>query len=255
MNKKIHNVLKNQAYIGCSGFSERLWKGFFYPEELPAKEYLEYYSRQLKCVEINSTFYRKPTLKTLENWYIKTPDDFRFFIKIPKAISHIQRLKDTEADTEEFCAHIAAGLKEKLAGFLFQLPPSFHYTEENLQRVLSTVGRQYQNVVEFRHRDWWNAEVLAKLKQENIIFSGVSFPKDIPDEVIMNNDGVLYYRLHGTPVLFKSEYSEEFLKDLAQKIEKFKGEKFIFFNNTFGTAGIKNALFLNKILQKKTYEP
>lgn len=241
--------MKNKTHIGCSGFSERLWKGFFYPEDLPSKEYLDYYSQYLNSVEINSTFYRKPTLKTLENWYQKTPEDFKLFIKIPKNISHIHRLKDTKTETEEFCAHISSGLKEKLAGFLFQLPPSFHFNDENLHRVLETVDKNFLNVVEFRNKDWWNNEVLETLQKEKIVFTGVSFPKDIPDDVMVNNDEVLYYRLHGVPVLFKSEYSEEFLDDLKQKIEKFKGEKYVFFNNTFGTAGIKNALELQKIMK------
>lgn len=243
--------MNTETYIGCSGFSERLWKGFFYPENLPSKEYLNFYSQKLNTVEINSTFYRKPTLKTLENWHAQTPDGFKFFIKIPKNISHIQRLKDTKGGTEAFCTHILSGLKEKLAGFLFQLPPSFHYSEEHLQRLLETVDPAFLNVVEFRHKDWWNAEVLDILKQHNIVFSGVSFPKDIPDEVMVNSEETLYYRLHGVPVLFKSEYSEEFLRNLAVKIQNLKGEKFVFFNNTFGISGIKNALFLREIIKEK----
>ena len=73
--------MENKIFIGCSGFSERSWKGFFYPEELLSKDYLNYYSKHLNAVEINSTFYRKPTLKTLEKWYNETEDDFKFFIK------------------------------------------------------------------------------------------------------------------------------------------------------------------------------
>ena len=98
--------MKNRHFIGCSGFSERLWKGFFYPEELPAKEYLSFYSKHLNAVEINSTFYRKPTLKTLQKWFDETDHQFKFFIKIPKTISHIKRLSETEIETKDFCNHI-----------------------------------------------------------------------------------------------------------------------------------------------------
>lgn len=239
--------MKNKPFIGCSGFSERLWKGFFYPEDLPSKDYLTYYSKHLKSVEINSTFYRKPTQKTLENWFQRAPEDFKFFIKIPKTITHIQKLGNTKDLVEEFCSHISAGLKEKLAGFLFQLPPSYTYTEENLQKLIETVLPQYTNVVEFRHKSWWNEEVLQILKKNDLIFSGVSIPKDIPEEVIINSEKILYYRLHGVPVMFKSEYSEEFLESLAKKIKNFEGSSYIYFNNTFGTSGIKNALYLNEI--------
>lgn len=241
--------MKNKVLIGCSGFNERWWKGFFYPEELPSKEYLSYYSKHLTAVEINSTFYRKPTLKTLEKWHVETEEDFKFFIKIPKLITHSKKLNETEFETKVFCEHISSGLNEKLAGFLFQLPPSFHYNEENLEQVLDTVDENYLNVVEFRHQSWWIPEVFDLLKTKNIIFSGVSIPKDIPDDFIINNEKFSYYRLHGRPEMFKSEYSEPELQNLASSIQKFKGKSFVFFNNTYGIAGIKNALYLNKILK------
>lgn len=241
--------MKNKVYIGCSGFTERIWKGFFYPEELPSKEYLNYYSKHLNVVEINSTFYRKPTLKTLEKWFNESEVDFQFFIKIPKNITHLKKLNETQNDTKEFCEHISAGLKKKLAGFLFQLPPSFQFSEENLKKVLHTIDENYLNVVEFRHQSWWNPEVLETFKKKNIIFSGVSIPKDIPDDFIMNNQKTSYYRLHGKPEMFKSEYSEHELKKLATEVQKFKGFSYVLFNNTYGTAGIKNALYLRKILK------
>lgn len=236
--------MKSKIYIGCSGFSERSWKGFFYPEELPYRKYLSFYSKHLNAVEINSTFYRKPTLKTLDKWFNETEVDFRFFVKIPKNITHLKKLNETEIDTAEFCHHISSGLKGKLAGFLFQLPPSFQFSEENLEKILKTVNPDYLNVVEFRHNSWWIPEVFAALKTKNIVLSGVSIPKEIPDEFIINNDEFAYYRLHGVPQMFKSEYSEKELVDLADKIKNFNGTSYIFFNNTYGTAGIKNALNL-----------
>ncbi|WP_332030898.1 DUF72 domain-containing protein, partial [Kaistella sp.] len=204
---------------------------------------------QFNPVEINSTFYRRPRPQTLQNWYERTGEDFKFFIKIPKTITHIKRLKDTTAETGDFCNHIHSGIKEKLAGFLFQLPPTFHFSEEHLEKVIETVDPEFLNVVEFRHKSWWNEEVFKTLKEKNIVFSGVSFPKDIPYEFITNSNKFAYYRLHGVPVLFKSEYSEEELMSLADEIKKAKETVFVFFNNTWGTAALKNALFLKKLLE------
>ncbi|WP_312818041.1 DUF72 domain-containing protein [Kaistella carnis] len=242
--------MKNKRYIGCSGFAQGYWKGFFYPEDLPSKDYLAFYSEHLSAVEINSTFYRKPMVKTLAKWYDSTGTEFRFFIKIPKAITHLKKLTEVKQEVSLFCEYISGGLEEKLAGFLFQLPPSFQFTPENLEKVLNAGDRNYMNVFEFRHESWWNSEVQEALKKNAIIFAGVSFPKNIPDDVVINNDNTLYYRLHGVPQLFKSEYSESELEDLAKKIENFKGTSYLFFNNTFGVAGIKNALFLDKALNK-----
>ena len=241
--------MKNKIYIGCSGFSNRDWKGFFFPEELPPKEQLNFYSTQFNTVEINSTFYRRPRAQTLENWCQRTDEDFKFFIKIPKTITHIKRLKETAAETADFCKHIHHGIQEKLAGFLFQMPPSFHYSEEHLEQLIKTVDFRFLNVVEFRHKSWWTEEIFETLKKKNIVFSGVSFPKDIPDDFIINNSKSVYYRLHGVPVLFKSEYSVEELEKLAMEIKKAKQDVFIFFNNTWGTAALKNALYLKKILE------
>jgi len=242
-------MIKESLYIGCSGFYNNDWKGSLYPKEAQSKDFLTLYSREFNSVEINSTFYRKPTAKTLLRWHEETPDDFKFFIKIPKAISHEKRLENCKEEITEFCGHIHSHLKEKLAGFLYQLPPSFKNTEENLERVLSNMDFNFLNVVEFRHESWWRSEIFEVLQQNNIVFSGVSFPGNLPEEVIINHSEILYYRLHGKPVLYKSEYSEEFIDALAEKISASHKKTFIFFNNTWGTAAIKNALYLKSILK------
>ena len=239
----------NKIFIGCSGFSNRDWKGLLYPEDTAAKDYLKVYSQKFNAVEINSTFYRRPMAKTLENWYNLSAEDFNFFIKIPKTITHIKKLQNTKEEVQIFCDHISEGLKEKLSGFLFQMPPSFHYSVAHLEQLCESVDSRYHNVVEFRHNSWWREEVFKILHDNNIVFSGVSIPKDIPEEVINNNDSTLYYRLHGKPVMFKSAYSEEFLMQLAEDIKKCNITAYILFNNTWGDAAIKNALFLKSLLK------
>ena len=237
--------------IGCSGFAERLWKGVFYPEDLSSKDYLHFYSRQISAVEINATFYRKPQVKTLMKWYQDTPENFEFFIKMPKAFTHIAKLEQVHQQAAEFCDYIAEHLTDKLAGFLWQLPPSFHYHAENVDKIFAAVKPDYLNVIEFRHRSWWDAQAWQVLAQQQIVFSGVSIPKDIPDDVMVNHDAVLYYRLHGVPHMFKSPYSEQFLENLAQQLQQFDGTRYVMFNNTYGTAGIQNALQLQQFLSYK----
>lgn len=240
--------MKHKTRIGCSGFSGRDWKGFFYPEELPAKEELNFYSTVFNTVEINSTFYRKPRQSTILNWHERTGEDFRFFIKVPKKITHELKLENAAGEVEFFCNYIAEGLKKKLAGFLFQLPPSFQYSSENLAKVLGALDFDYLNAVEFRHKSWWNDDVLKAFSEKEIVFVGVSIPKDISSDVMVTNSKLIYYRLHGVPVMFKSEYSEEFLASLATEIKAADREVYVFFNNTWGIAALKNALQLQKIL-------
>lgn len=238
---------KESLYIGCSGFYNNDWKGSLYPEDAKSKDFLSLYSQTFNCVEINSTFYRIPTAKTLLKWSDETPEDFRFFIKIPKTISHEKRLKDCNEEITEFCNHIHDHLKEKLSGFLYQFPPSFRNTEENIETILKNIDFGYLNVIEFRHESWWDPQVFKILKEHEIVFSGVSFPGNLPEEVIINHSEVLYYRLHGKPVLYKSEYSTEFLNNLAEKIRKINKKTFIFFNNTWGNAAVTNSLYLKEV--------
>ncbi|KUJ55430.1 DUF72 domain-containing protein [Chryseobacterium aquaticum] len=238
-----------KIYIGCSGFYNNDWKGSLYPEDAKSKDFLTLYSQQFNSVEINSTFYRKPLAKTLIKWFDETPDDFKFFIKIPKTISHEKRMENCKEEIAEFCHHIKTHLKEKLAGFLYQFPPSFKNSEENLNRILENIEVDYLNVIEFRHESWWSENIYKKLKDKNIIFSGVSFPGNLPENVIINSQDILYYRLHGKPVLYKSEYSEDFLNNLAEKIKNSDKKSFIFFNNTWGTSAIKNGKYFQEKLK------
>ncbi|REC46117.1 DUF72 domain-containing protein [Chryseobacterium pennipullorum] len=240
---------KESLYIGCSGFYNNDWKGSLYPEGAQSKDFLSLYGNVFNAVEINSTFYRKPTAKTLLKWHNETPDSFRFFIKIPKAITHQNLLKDSKEEITAFCQHIHSSLKDKLSGFLYQFPPSFKNTPENLNLIVNNLDFNFLNVIEFRHSSWWQQEILDALHQINVVFTGVSFPGNLPEDVIINHPEVLYYRLHGKPILYKSEYSEAFLSDLASKISDSKRKTFIFFNNTWGTSAITNATFLKSIIK------
>ncbi|WP_126650468.1 DUF72 domain-containing protein [Chryseobacterium aureum] len=240
---------KENLYIGCSGFYNNDWKGSLYPEDARSKDFLSLYSKTFNAVEINSTFYRKPTSKTLLKWHDETPGAFRFFIKIPKSVTHQNRLENSREEISAFCSHIQNSLKDKLSGFLYQLPPSFKNTPENTERIINNLDQRFLNVIEFRHNSWWQKELFDLLKKQNIIFSGVSFPGDLPEDLIINHPEILYYRLHGKPVLYKSAYSKEDMDILAEKIKNLPQTSFIFFNNTWGTAAIQNSLYLKSLLE------
>lgn len=240
---------KGSLYIGCSGYYYTEWKGSFYPEKTSSKDFLSLYSQKFNTVEINASFYRIPTEKSLLKWYDETPEDFKFFMKIPRTVSHIKRLKNSKEEILDFCLLVERTLKDKLAGFLYQFPPSFKNTEENLDLVVTNPDFNFLNVMEFRHESWWREEVFKALQEKNIVFSGVSFPGNLSEDFIINHPDVLYYRLHGKPVLYRSSYSKEFLNDLAEKIKASHRKSFIFFNNTDEGAAIRNALYLKEILE------
>ena len=123
-------------YVGTSGYSYQEWKGLFYPQKLPAKQMLHFYSEHFRTVEINYTFRRLPTASVLETWAAEVPADFKFVLKASQRITHKQRLKDAD-DSVSYLLKVAEALKERLGPLLFQLPPTFKRIE-----ALTHVGWQ-----------------------------------------------------------------------------------------------------------------
>lgn len=239
--------MKNSTInIGCSSYATPSWQPLFFPEGLPRKQWFEYYCKHFNTYELNATFYRFPTLKSLESWYDKAPDDFIFSIKVPKTITHIKRMEDCKEEIEKFYDIAREGLKDKLGCVLFQLPPSFSYSPERLEAVIVAANPEFTNVVEFRHESWWRQDVMGTLGNNNITFCSVNYPK-LPTAVIKTTQ-TGYVRLHGNPKLFYSEYTKEQIEILYDEVksQSFK-QAYMYFNNTASTAGIINALQAKKM--------
>lgn len=155
-------VARPRVLVGTSGFSYPAWRGTFYPEELPAKEMLAYYARELATVEINNTFYRLPTPALLTGWSRQTPPAFRFALKAPQRIAHQLRLRDAEEITRTFCG-LAAKLGPKLGPLLFQLPPYLRFDAARLADFLAVLPPKIEVAFEFRSDGWFNDETYALL--------------------------------------------------------------------------------------------
>ena len=236
-------------HIGCSGFHYKEWKDRFYPEKLPQSKWFEYYTRHFNTLELNVSFYRFPTLKSLEGWYNKAPAGFSFSAKVPRSITHFKKLIETERMMNDFYTVLRAGLKEKLACVLIQMPPQFAYSSDNLERILSQVDHSFRNVIEFRHESWWREDVQARLREQNISFCGVSFPKITREEAVVNTE-VCYYRFHGVPRLFYSEYDNDFIEKVFHQVNNSLAETaYIYFNNTASMAAIHNARHFQQLAE------
>jgi uncharacterized protein YecE (DUF72 family) len=153
-------------WIGTSGFQYAEWKGNFYPEDLPAAKMLAFYAERLSTTEINYTFHRIPATKTIDNWKMQTPEEFRFALKAPQKITHWSKLRDC-ADTLGYFCKVISELGERQGPVLFQLPPNFKKDAD----VLSSFLREFPNMraaFEFRHESWFDDEILDLLKSRNI---------------------------------------------------------------------------------------
>lgn len=239
-------------HIGCSGFSYKEWKEEFYPKGLAQSKWFDHYTKQFDTLELNVTFYRFPTVNSLKAWYDKAPDGFSFSAKAPRWITHFRKFEDTERMINDFYGLLKEGLKEKLACVLYQLPPTLIYSKEKLEKIVSQMDPSFDNVIEFRHESWWKKNVQSILKKHKISFCGVSFPKIKFDEAIVNTP-LCYYRFHGVPRLFYSEYDEAFIEKIYDQINQNKkaGTVFIYFNNTASLAALHNAKYFQKLVGRK----
>jgi uncharacterized protein YecE (DUF72 family) len=154
-------------WLGTSGFSYKEWRPIFYPAGLSEKQFLTYYSRHLNSVEIDSTFYRLPSAKTIEAWKISTPETFKFAIKASQQITHRQRLK-APSDTLDYFLTIIPNLQERLGMVLYQLPPFFRCDRQKLEAFLAVLPRGMRSAFEFRHESWFTDEVYRLLRQHDV---------------------------------------------------------------------------------------
>jgi len=288
----------SNLYIGTSGWVYGHWEGIFYPEDLPSKDKpphqylggggkLKYYSQYFKTVEINYSFYHLPRPSTYQNWYSQTPDDFLFAVKASRFITHIKRLKgvhpiksaeggakqfDGVKDAWEQFLENTLNLKEKLGPILFQFPPSFQATDENLKRLEEFLKLITKNLYpkpytlkfafEFRHKSFCDEKIYKLLKKYNVAWVIADSPRypyietlkkfrsgrsaeggNRPRADVVTADFV-YIRMHGSKIMFASKYTKEELKDLAKKIKKWLKQKldvYVYFNNDFRGYAIENA--------------
>ena len=227
--------------IGTSGWHYDDWRGRFYPEGLSKSNWLEFYSRYFTTVELNNTFYRLPSEKAFRNWYDSTPPDFVFTVKISRFITHIKRLKDTREALGNFMSR-AALLKDKLGPLLYQLPPSLHRDDANLEAFLSGLSTEYIHVIEFRHESWLTDEVYDILRRYHVGICVFDMP-DLSCPLLVTAD-FAYIRFHGKDSLYSSSYSDGELADWAEKIKKLAqnlDRVYIYFNNDIQGYALKNA--------------
>jgi uncharacterized protein YecE (DUF72 family) len=230
-----------KAWIGCSGFHYKEWKEVFYPKGLPQSKWFDYYSQRFNTLELNTTFYRFPQLRFLENWYNKSPEVYRFSVKAPRLITHYKLFKDSRRMLSDFYGTSREGLRDKLGGILFQLPERVKYSDEMLQRIIESMDPTFTNVLEFRDISWWKNNVYRKLATHNIHFCSISYP-GLPETVI-HSTALAYYRFHGIPRIYKSCYKKDAVLSIGQELFQSKKtrEAYIYFNNTWGTGALRNA--------------
>jgi uncharacterized protein YecE (DUF72 family) len=217
-------------YIGCAGWSIPKEHAAQFPGEEDAEStgqlsghlsHLERYALRLPAVEINSSFYRSHQPGTYARWAASTPEHFRFSVKIPRQITHGNRLQGTEELLAQFLAEVEA-LGPKLGPLLVQLPPSLGFEAPVAAAFFQDLRARFDGsvVCEPRHPTWFGAEAEQLLQQFRIARVAADPPVPVPEAVHPGGwGGLVYYRLHGSPRTYYSAYSEEYLAALAETLK------------------------------------
>ena len=214
--------------------------------------HLQRYGRRLPGAEINSSFYRPHAPAVYGRWAASTPPDFRFAIKLPKAITHDRRLARARAPLEEFLEETGA-LGVKRGPILVQLPPSFAFEPRLVGRFFTLFRSLYEGPVacEPRHASWASAGADALLVRHHVArvgadpapFEGAATPGGWP--------GLVYYRLHGSPRMYWSRYDAARLGAWAAALRRVPAsvEAWCIFDNTGSGSALPNALELDDLLR------
>jgi uncharacterized protein YecE (DUF72 family) len=223
-----------RVYIGCATWAIGSANAHLLP---PGRSNLERYARALTAAEVNSSFHRPHRHATWGRWARTVGPSFRFSAKVPRTISHDARLAGADDLLDAFLAEVGM-LGPKLGPILLQTPPSLAFDE---QRVAAFLDRVPNAVVEPRHASWFTDEVDAFLAARRVARVAAD-PAVVPRAAEPGGwDGLRYFRLHGSPVTYRSPYRPAFLEAIAERL---RPGDWCIFDNTASGAALPNALEL-----------
>jgi uncharacterized protein YecE (DUF72 family) len=234
--------------IGTSGYTYSWNKA----KPTPFRWYVQ---QGFNSVEINYSFYRFPSSSSINVWQNDSPINFTFSIKVHRSITHYNKLKQPRSTElwDDFL-RIFEPIEDRIDFWLFQMPASFKFNPENLERVKSffkseniiqRIVTSKKAVIEFRDASWWDKSSLKEIEKTGIAFCSIDAPS-LPNEMVASND-ILYLRLHGSEAWYSYVYSEEALNKIVARItSSMAHKKAIYLNNDHGM--LTNGLFLIKRL-------
>lgn len=259
--------------IGTSGYDYPDWKGVFYPADLKREDFLSWYSTKFNALELNNTFYNMPSPSRMLSFWERSEGRLKFSVKGNRLLTHEPGPAWQVVAADFRTAALALLEKDALAALLFQLPESFHYTDENriyLAKLLAEF-KDFPSVVEFRHREWIRESVFEGLEKRNagIVFCDMPQLKNLPDGSAVKTPFIgpnAYIRLHGRnadawyvheasqngSARYDYDYSPEEIEQFIAVIKtaEEEGKKVqVYFNNHPKGKGARNALTLKEKLK------
>ena len=203
---------------------------------------------RLNAVEINSSIYRPHQRKTYERWAESTPEAFRFSVKMARTITHNARLKNCDAMLDRFIAEVT-GLGEKLGVLLVQLPPKLSFDEQIAGRFFQSLQARIATPValEPRNASWFAPGMDGWLAEHRVARVAADPARVDGAEAPGGWNGLVYYRWHGSPKIYYSNYDDTALAALRLRLDKSVergAQAWCIFDNTASAAAFGNALTL-----------
>ncbi|MCZ2496256.1 DUF72 domain-containing protein [Xylophilus sp. Kf1] len=231
--------------IGTAGWSlpRDTWAHF--PSE---GSHLERYARVFDTVEIDTSFYRPHQPKTYARWADSTPPAFRFAVKLPRSITHDQALRDADGPLDAFMVQ-AGALGQRLGCLLVQLAPSLVFDAATVDVFLGQLRRRFAGSValEPRHASWFGGDADAMLASHRVARVLADPVRQAGGQNPGGWPGLVYLRLHGSPRIYYSGYSQAILDALAHRLRQARAdgaECWCVFDNTAAGHAIPDALSL-----------
>jgi uncharacterized protein YecE (DUF72 family) len=254
--------MPTRTWIGISGYDYKPWRGRFYPDGLPARGWLEFASRQFPSIELNGTFYSLKSPAVFERWVREVPDtNFLFAVKGGRFITHNLKLKNAERALGNFFASGVLALGEKTGPFLWQLPATYGFDAERMDRFMAQLPRNsaegeavarehderlrrgalveaaakvsYRHAFEVRHPSYFHDEFYDILRTHGDAFVIADTAGKFPYAEEVTADFV-YVRLHGSTQLYTSGYTDRELDEWARKIKRWRRARrdvYVYFDN------------------------
>lgn len=239
-----------QVCIGTAGWSIPAACAEAFPTE---GSQLERYAGVMNAVEINTSFYRPHKPQTYERWAASTPPGFRFAVKCPKRISHEARLEGAEELLARFFGE-AGALEAKWVVLLVQLPPSLRFDAIVAGRFFEQLRNVFGDAIvcEPRHLSWFTPEAEALMAQHGVARAAVDPAKWPGADMPAGCPSIAYFRWHGSPRIYWSDYSEAWLAERAAVVACLPAgtQRWCIFDNTASGAALGNALQLQAVLTR-----
>ena len=234
-------MIEERIFIGTAGWSiPRACASRFAGEGT----HLERYARRLRCAEINSSFHRPHAAATYARWAASTPEGFRFAVKLPRTITHDQKLRRARVPLDRFLDE-SAGLGHKRGPLLVQLPPSLAFEGRVAARFFDLLRARHDGpvVCEPRHETWLSAQAEALLVRCRVARVAADPPTAPGAHLPGGWKGLIYFRLHGSPRKYWSRYTDDYVDALARTLLRTPAstEAWCVFDNTASGAALENA--------------